>query len=217
MNPLISANDLSVSFDHQTLLSPTSFHVDGGEALAVLGPNGAGKTTLLRVVSGRLRPSTGTITVSGMTPEEKSPRFRAAVAALLGSPPTASNLTVHEHLDLVAASWNASEVVAAQQSDDLLEKFGIARFSSRYPHELSTGQSQLFALALTLARSFDVLLLDEPEQRLDADRVSLVGRILRSLVSEGKTIIMASHNADLVDQVCDRTLQVREATSDNIT
>ncbi len=217
MNPLVSASELGVSFDGQTLVSPTSFHVDEGEALAVLGPNGAGKTTLLRLVSGRLRPSTGTITVCGMAPNEKSPKFRAAVAALLGSPPTASNLTVREHLTLVAASWNAGADVAAARSEFLLEQFGITRLALRYPHELSTGQSQLFALALTLSRSFDVLLLDEPEQRLDAQRVHLVGQILRSLVLHGKTIIMASHNADLVDQVCDRQLEVREVASDNLT
>lgn len=217
MNPLVSASELGVSIDRQTLLTDTSFHVDRGEALAVLGPNGAGKTTLLRVVSGRLRPNTGIITVASMVPNEKNPQFRGTVAALLGSPPTAANLTVHEHLALVAASWNASVDSAAKQSDDLLDRFGITRLASRYPHELSTGQSQLFALALTLSRSFDVLLLDEPEQRLDADHVNLVGEILRSLVVGGKTIIMASHNPELVGQVCDRELQVREAASDSIT
>lgn len=216
MNPQVSASELTVSLDRQVLLSPTSFQVDSGEALAVLGPNGAGKTTLLRVVSGRLRPSSGAITVSGMVPNEKNRYFRATVAALLGNPPTASNLTVHEHLALVAASWNASADAAASQSDNLLRQFGISRLALRYPHELSTGQSQLFALALTLSRSFDVLLLDEPEQRLDVDRVRLVGHILRQLVVDGKTIIMASHNAALVDQVCDRQLQVREEDSDNL-
>lgn len=152
MNPLVSAIDIAVSIDRQVLLGDTSFHVDGGEVLAVVGPNGAGKTTLLRVVSGRLRPSTGTITVAGMVPNEKNPQFRGAVATLLGNPPTAANLTVHEHLGLVAASWHASVGAAAKQSDDLLDQFGITRLASRYPHELSTGQSQLFALALTLAQ-----------------------------------------------------------------
>ena len=217
MDPLVSASELGVSIDRQVLLSDTSFHADRGEALAVLGPNGAGKTTLLRVVSGRIRPSTGTVTVADMVPSEKDPKFRGAVAALLGNPPTAANLTVREHVILVAASWNASVDIATAQSDDLLDQFGISRLASRYPHELSTGQSQLFALALTLSRNFDLLLLDEPEQRLDADRVHLVGEVLRSLVVGGKTIIMASHNTALVDQVCDRQLQVREAASDNNT
>src|SRR5690606_37077486 len=103
----------------------------------------------------RLRPSSGAITVAGMIPNEKDPKFRATVAALVGNPPTASNLTVHEHLALVAASWGASADVAASQSDDLLGQFGVTRLASRYPHELSTGQSQLFALALTLSRSYD--------------------------------------------------------------
>lgn len=216
MKPLVSARNLSVVLDRHELLSDTSFQVDSGEALAVLGPNGAGKTTLLRLVGGRLRPSSGTITVADSVPNEKNPRFRAMVAALLGSPPTAPNLTVHEHLALVAASWNADPDAAASQAEDLLSRFGISRLASRFPHELSTGQSQLFALALTLSRDFDVLLLDEPEQRLDADRVRLVGQILRQLVVDGKAIIMASHNAALVDQVCDRQLHVREAASDNL-
>lgn len=214
MGPLIDASNVSVAFDRQTLLTPTTFHVKSGEALAVLGPNGAGKTTLLRVLSGRLRPSSGRVTVAEMIPDEKSPRFRARVAAQIGSTPTASNLTVREHLALVAASWNSSPDAAAGQAEDLLHRFGISRLSSRYPHELSTGQSQLFALALTLSRSFDILLLDEPEQRLDPDHVDRLGLILRTQVVDGKTIVLASHNAALVDQVCDRQLQVREAGSD---
>lgn len=212
MNQLVLARNLSVSFDRQTLLSSVSFSIGRGEALAVLGPNGSGKTTLLRVVSGRLPSSTGTIMVCGMQPNEKNPQFRAVVAGLLGNPPSAPNLTVHEHVALVAASWNVGVDTAREQADGLLDRFRIAHLASRYPHELSTGQSQLFALALTLSRSSDVLLLDEPEQRLDADRLLLVGEILRSLVSEGKTIIMASHSSELVDQVCDSQIHLRETT-----
>lgn len=215
MNPLVSASELGVSIDGQSLLSPTSFHVDDGEALAVLGPNGVGKTTLLRILSGRLRPTVGSVTVDGMVPDEKNSRFRGTVAALLGNPPTASNLTVHEHIALVAASWKASVSVAEKQSSAMFDQFKITRLASRYPHELSTGQSQLFALALTLSRSFDVLILDEPEQRLDADHVKRVGEILRSLVTQGKTIIMASHNSELVGQVCDRELRIHESASGN--
>lgn len=210
MNPLVSARDLSVSVDSHPLLTPVSFDVERGEALAVLGSNGSGKTTLLRLIGGRLQPTSGSITVGGIAPDEKSPAFRRMVAALLGNPPSARNLTLREHLSLVAVSWDADVESALRQSDELLDRFGIAQLASRYPHELSSGQAQLFALALTLSRSFDVLLLDEPEQRLDVDRLHLVGEIVRSLVAKGKTVVLASHSPALVDRVADRRLHVRE-------
>ena len=99
---------------------------------------------------------------------------------------------------------------AAEHAEGLFAELQIAQLASRFPHELSSGQTQLFALALTLSRRFDVLILDEPEQRLDADRLGLLGGVLRRLSENGSTIIIASHSELLVSQVADRVLTLTE-------
>lgn len=211
MSGFITAEQVSVTIDREVLLAPVSFSLDAGQALAVTGANGTGKTTLLRVLAGLIQPTAGTTTIAGAVTDERRQEFRALVAALIGTPPLARNLTLREHLTLVATSWGFSLVEAEARADQLLGDFEIARLASRFPHELSSGQTHLFTLALTLSRRFQVLLLDEPEQRLDSDRLELVGGVLRGLVEAGATLIMASHSKALVERVAERVLRLRDA------
>lgn len=207
---MITAERVSVTLDDAELLAPVSFRVEAGESLAVTGPNGSGKTTLLRVIAGLTRPTEGALTVRGISPDERRREFRSLVATLVGTPPLARNLTLREHLVLVGASWGDDVSTAEERADGLLQELGIARLSARFPHELSSGQTQLFTLALTLSRPFDVLLLDEPEQRLDGERLLRVGAALRARIDEGTTVVFTSHSTSLVTQVADRTLPLAE-------
>ena len=214
MNGAISAADVSVSLGDQTLLAPVSFTLEPGRTLAVMGANGSGKTTLLEVLAGRKAPSTGTVTVDGQPPDERRPRFRSQVAALLGVPPLARNLTLREYLALVAISWGREVDEAGRQADALLDELGIGRLAARFPHELSSGQTQLYVLALTLARPFEVLLLDEPEQRLDPDRSVVLGDALARRQEQGATVVIASHSRALVDRLGDQVLTLVEDGDD---
>lgn len=212
---MIVADDLCVALDRdEVLLAPVSFRVDAGSALAVVGPNGAGKTTLLRVLAGLLRPTSGLVTVAGASIEERNPVFRRRVAALIGAPPLARDLTVREHLVLVATSWGTPAEQAEAQSDALLDSFGLGGLGRRFPHELSSGQVQLFTIALTLARPFNLLLVDEPEQRLDRHRLGLVMAALEAHVAAGTTLVFASHNGELVDRIADDVLEVGDVGPD---
>jgi ABC-type multidrug transport system ATPase subunit len=202
----IIADGLGVSVAEQTLLPPVSFGVDEGSALAVVGANGSGKTTLLRVLAGLSRASRGSVSVVGGEPDDRRPGFRARVAALIGVPPLARNLTLHEYLVLILASWGHGLDEAGVAADGLLAELGIAALASRFPHELSSGQTQLYLLCLTLARPFDVLLLDEPEQRLDPDRVGLVCDAVRRRSARGVTVVVATHSQVLVERVADDVL-----------
>ncbi len=214
MTGAVGAEEAGVALGDVTLLSPVSFEVEPGRTLAVVGPNGSGKTTLLRVLAGLVSPSSGTVVVDGLPPDERRPAFRARVASLLGVPPLARNLTLREYLTLIAISWGTSADQATRQADDLMDEFGIARLASRFPHELSSGQTQLYILAVTLARPFEVLLLDEPEQRLDPDRLTLVGDALACRKAAGATLVLASHSRPLVDRLADQVLALAEDGDD---
>ena len=203
---VVDAAEVEVTLDGHRLLPPTSFTVRRGEALAITGPNGAGKTTLLRVLAGVIRPTAGHVGVSGRAVDERDPQFRASVAALIGYPAVARDLTLEEHLTLVAASWGADVAASRERARTLLDQLEIRHLAERFVHELSSGQTQLFTLALTLARPFEVLLLDEPEQRLDHDRLRAVSGLLRGLVDDGATLIFAAHAPELVEAVSDQAI-----------
>lgn len=207
---MITAERLRVALDDVELLAAVSFGVGSGEALAVTGPNGSGKTTLLSVIAGLVRPTEGTITVHGVVPDERRREFRALVATLVGTPPAARNLTLREHLVLVGASWGDEVSKAEERADGLLRDLAILKLAARFPHELSSGQTQLFTLALTLSRPSGVLLLDEPEQRLDDERVQLVSEVLRRRLDDGTTVVFTSHSSSLVKQLADRTLHLAD-------
>lgn len=208
---LVQAVDVRVSAAGQVLLAPISFTLGKGHALAVVGENGAGKTTLLRALAGAIAISDGTLLVGGESVDDRRPGFRSKVAAQIGLPPFARNLTLLEHMALVGASWGSDVPNASSKGLEMLSRFGIEKLESRFPYELSSGQTQLFALALTWMRPFEVLILDEPEQRLDVDRLSMLGNIINSTVSDGATIVMASHSESLVNQVATQRVLVEHA------
>lgn len=190
------------------LLLEASGAVRSGEILALVGANGSGKTTLLRVLAGMLEPTAGTVRIAGRAPDDRDRRFRAALAALIGPPQTARDLTVAEHLRFIAATWGMSAAAATEQTEALLEELAISSLGSRFPHELSSGQSQLVSLALTLARPARVLLLDEPEQRLDAERLELVITALRSRAEAGAALVLATHSPRLLEALADDRLHL---------
>lgn len=202
--PLITADQVSVSAGHTVLLPPVSFQVQPGQTLVITGENGSGKTTLLRVLAGLTPATAGAVLFGGAPPDERRTDFRALLAAALGTPPLAQNLTIREHLMLVSVSWGADLTQAESQADELLDDLQITALASRYAHELSSGQLQLFTLALPLARTFQVLVVDEPEQRLDPGRLELVSHRLRQCVAAGATLVLATHSRWLADSLADQ-------------
>lgn len=196
--------------DGVTLLHPVSLEVPRGAALVVRGPNGSGKSTLLRLLAGRTRPSSGHLSIAGARADERDPAFRRRLAAMLGLPPFARNLTLREHLALLAATWHPGGGEAAR-AEHALAELGLSPFAERFPHELSSGQTQLFGLALVLSRPAEVLLLDEPEQRLDSEHLAAVTRILQERSRHGCTLVVASHDDGLTAALADRTLTLPAA------
>lgn len=207
----VEVDAVQVERDGWPVLATTTFTVRRGRVLAVTGENGSGKTTLLRVLAGLERPSAGRCLVAGSPVDERDPRFRREVAALIGPPPVARDLTVREHVELVSRTWGSDPSRARQAADELLSDLDLTRLADRFPHQLSTGQAQLGAVALTLARPASVLLLDEPEQRLDEDRLARVATVLDRRRRAGDTLLVATHSRTLVDALADDVLLLRSA------
>jgi ABC-type multidrug transport system ATPase subunit len=208
---MIDVSGVSVSVSGASLLRRTDVTVQSGEAVAVRGPNGSGKTTLLRVIAGEITPSGGTVRVAGEAVDDRSSVFRRRVAGSLGLPPFARSLTLREHLTLIATTWGADASAAEAIADEVGDELGLSRLADRFPHELSSGQRQLAGLATVLVRPFDLVLLDEPEQRLDSDHVSAVVGAFARRRDAGATLVIATHSDRIAGELADRTVLLAAA------
>lgn len=205
---MIEVDEVGVVAGDVTLLAPVSASARRGEALIVRGRNGTGKSTLLRVLAGVRKPSSGTVRIGDSVVAERDRGFRRRVSPMIGLPPMAVDLTVRDHVVLVATTWFDDPVAAVDLAHSVLAELRLDKLGERFPHELSSGQTQLFGLALVLARPFEVLILDEPEQRLDPEHIESVIRVLGSRRDVGATLVVATHSLVLAEALADHTLQL---------
>ena len=205
---VLHADGVSKQVDGAWLLHPTDLVAGPGECVVLRGPNGTGKTTLLRIVAGLLAPTSGTVTYRGRPVDDRDPATRAALAALVGAPTAYRDLTVTDHLVLVDATWGGDPAGCDARAAEMLESLEIAHLATRFPYELSSGQQQLFHLALFLQRPARVLVLDEPEQRLDPHKRAILTDILSARTESGQTLVIATHDEGLSDALADYVLEL---------
>lgn len=204
---MIAADGATVTMGETTLLAPTTFEASPGEVWCLTGSNGSGKTTLLRAFLGSRALSGGSCSVRGETADMAKPSHRRALASLVEPVPVARDMTLREQVTLVAASWFGNDSATAERAETMIERLGLASLGERFPHQVSSGQSQLFSLALTLVRPADVVLLDEPERHLDSHRVDLVAALLAERAEEGTAFLVATHEPVLVE-ACDGRVEL---------
>ena len=186
--------------------------------MALLGANGSGKSTLLKLLNGLLFTREGTLEALGqvlseesMANEEFSFAFRRRVGFVFqNSDAQLFNSNVWEEIAFgpVQLGWPAAEV--NRVVDDVIAMLNLERFRQRPPFKLSGGEKRLVALASVLSLNPDVLLLDEPTSGLDPRTQRKLIRLIQQLGEAGKTIIAATHNLEIVEEIADRALVFSE-------
>jgi heme ABC exporter ATP-binding subunit CcmA len=195
---------LCLSAGDSDLFTDLTLRLEAGRCLAVTGANGSGKSTLLRAIAGLRHPDSGTVTVDDVVADDTDSRFRALVAVELGDDATFAELTVAEHLRLVTAAHETDDDAVA----DVLSDAGVAHLADRFPHTLSTGQRQRFALCAAWIRPARLIVLDEPEAGLDVAGRDWVAHRIERAVAEGQSVVVATHSAELVERCADATVTV---------
>jgi ABC-2 type transport system ATP-binding protein len=204
--PLLAAEDLSVGYGAEPVCAPVTLEVHPGSAVGLVGPNGAGKSTVLQTMVGLLPPLAGTVSFAGQPVDERSAEFRRAVAGVLDDDAFFPSLTGAEHLLLTARAHGVADAEAVVAAE--LAAFGLGDRAGALPSALSSGQRRRLALAGALVRPAQVLVLDEPERRLDtAMRRTLADR-LAALVAAGGTVLFATHDPALLGTLADTVLVV---------
>lgn len=207
------ADGVSRTVDGAVLVTPTDLRLTPGRAVVLRGVNGSGKTTVLDMVAGATRPSSGTVELDAHPVDERDAGTRRVIAALLHPISGYRDLTVRDHLVLIDQSWGGATDSCDERVEADLQRFDVAALQERFLHELSSGQRQLVDLAMTFARPSGILLLDEPEQRLDADRRALLAQRLIEAKDAGVGIVLACHDDELTDAVADDVVTLHLGTA----
>jgi len=209
---VLSARAVQLSPGPGFQLGPLDLEIQPGERVALIGPNGSGKTTLLRLLSGFVRPHSGTVVLEN-TPLDRLTRTEIArrVAVVPQDIQIPFAFTAREVVALGRTSyrsfWGASEATDRAAVEQAIELTDLADLAGRAYQSLSGGERQRVILAMALAQDTDILLLDEPTAHLDLRaRVELLALIEQLALSRGTTVLAAVHDLNLASQFFGRVV-----------
>lgn len=203
----LRAHSIIVEFSGLRALDNVSLHLNRGEILGLIGPNGSGKTTLINVLTGQVKPVSGTVTCDGEDLSALLPRHRA-LRGIMRSFQTVRlfhNLTVRENIEVAAIAKGLSRKEAGRAADQLLEEFSLFHQRFELASALNYGDERRVEIARALAASPKYLLLDEPAAGMNEEESSMLMEILARLPQERNLgIIIIDHDMPLIMRLCHR-------------
>lgn len=210
---MISARDLTKKFGNITALSQLKFDISPGEFVFLTGPSGSGKTTLLRLVLREFKPDQGSLVVEGQDigkiPLKKLPQYRRTIGPIFQDYKLLSDLDVAENvaLPLHVRGLKPQDVDKAVKL--ALEMVDLIPRAHLFPSQLSGGELQRVAIARAIVIKPKLILADEPTGNLDPKAGRAIVKLLKDIHSELKTtIVMATHNADIVNNFTSRVISL---------
>jgi len=194
--PVIHFDRVSKRYADAVALNDVSLSLTGGEVIGLLGPNGAGKTTLMRVILGLVQPTSGVATVLGGAPGSREVLER--VGASIEAPAFIPSLSGRDNL--IAAAL--AKGLDAKEVDRCLAAVSLENAGNRKFKVYSMGMKQRLALARALLGDPELLVIDEPMNGLDPLGVVEMRALIEELTSEGRTILISSHQLREVEVIC---------------
>ncbi len=195
-------------------LSDINFNVNKGEFVFLVGPSGSGKTTLFRLLIRDTLPTQGGIQVIewdlAKLPRKKIPHLRKKIGVVFQDLKLLRDRTVFENIlfPLEVANTNSKE--AKQRVETILEQVGISEHRNKFPLQLSGGELQRAAIARALVFNPDIVLADEPTGNLDMTTSWEILKLLQDINQTGTTIIMATHNTDIINSLLKRVITLEK-------
>lgn len=194
MAALIETQALVKAYDLLPVLRKLDLSIERGEFVALLGPNGSGKSTLIRLLCGLTRPTSGVIQVGGWQLPHETYAVRAQIGLVSHKPLLYENLSAAENLQFFARLYNLPNDSVESRIADRLAQVGLAKRARDLVRTFSRGMLQRLSIARALLHNPDILLMDEPYTGLDQDAAAVLDELLRAAHSEGRTILMSTHD-----------------------
>ena len=212
---MIEFSEVTKSYSVGTqALRGVDLQIDDGEFVFLVGPSGSGKSTIIKLITGELRPTSGTVHVNGYSLERirkrEIPYLRRTVGVVFQDFRLIETKTVYENVAFAMRVIGAQEREIRARVPYVLQLVGLETKSRRHPNELSGGEQQRLAIARALVNNPSTIIADEPTGNLDPARSLEIMSLLQEINNLGTTILVVTHEQDLVERFGKRVIVLDE-------
>ncbi len=204
MAEIISIENLTKKFGDVTVIDNVNLSIERGKIYGIIGRNGSGKTVLFKLITGYLSPTGGRVVVSGKE-IGKDIDFADNIGIIIENPGFLKGYTGFKNLAYLAGIRN---VIGKEEIRESMEKVGLDPDSNKKVGKYSLGMKQRLGIAQAIMENPEILILDEPMNSLDNQGVEEIRKLLMELRDEGKTIVLASHNKEDIEILCDKVCEM---------
>ena len=195
-------------------LNGVSMQIEDGEFCFLVGPSGSGKSTIIKLITGELKPTSGTVHVNGYSLERirkrEIPYLRRTVGVVFQDYRLMSKMTVYENVAFAMRVVGAREKEIKERVPYVLELVGLEGKANRHPNEMSGGEQQRLAIARALVNNPSMIIADEPTGNLDPERSFEIMALLQEINNLGTTMLVVTHAKDLVERFTNRTIVIND-------
>ena len=212
---MIEFTDVVKSYDQgNKALNGVTMQIEDGEFCFLVGPSGSGKSTIIKLITGELKPTSGTVHVNGYSLERirkrEIPYLRRTVGVVFQDFRLIPNMTVYENVAFAMRVIGAREKDIKERGPYVLELVGLESKASRHPGEMSGGEQQRLAIARALVNNPSTIIADEPTGNLDPERSFEIMSLLQEINNLGTTVLVVTHAQNLVELFGERVIAIDE-------
>ncbi len=205
---VIQINNLNKKYKNTLVVKNLNFKIPKGKIIGLLGPNGCGKSTTIGMLLGLIKPTSGCVLINGKEMENNRTNLLQKMNFISPYIELPKKLTIEENLRVYGTMYGVKNL--DNKIFELMKMLNLFEFKKRKTGELSSGQKNRVSLAKALINDPEILLLDEPTASLDPDVGDYVRGIIENFASnKQKTILIASHNMNEVERLCDEVLMMK--------
>ena len=195
-------------------LNGVTMQIEDGEFVFLIGPSGSGKSTIIKMITGELKPTSGTVHVNGYSLERirkrEIPYLRRTVGVVFQDFRLIDKMTVYENVACAMRVVGAREREIKERVPYVLELVGLENKANRHPNEMSGGEQQRLAIARALVNNPSTIIADEPTGNLDPERSFEIMALLQEINNLGTTVLVVSHDQNLVELFGKRVITIDE-------
>lgn len=199
---MLEIKNLTKKFENTIALNNISLTVYDGEIFSLLGPNGAGKTTTVKIISGLLKPTSGSVYLDGIDVVAEPVKAKRCISYIPDEPFVYPNLTGREFLSFISEIYDIKDY--DKQIDELAEYFGLSDDIDRLLSTYSHGMKQKILIASALIRKPKLMIFDEPTVGLDPLSVKKFKLYLKKLKENGTSVFLCTHILEMAEKISDR-------------
>jgi ABC-2 type transport system ATP-binding protein len=204
METAIEVKDLTKSYGEITAVDHINFEVKNGEIFGFLGPNGAGKTTTIRILTGVIKPNSGTAAIMGYSILKEPLKAKQIISVVPEMVNAYIDLTAWQNLMLIGELYGVPKRKRQERAGQLLKEFKLYERRKHLARGFSKGMKQKLILCMAMLTEPQVLFLDEPTSGLDVESARLIRDVIRQYNGDGTTIFLSTHNMEEANKLCDR-------------